>query len=99
MTPPDARPELHFDGDPVPFTPGQSVGAALMAHGIASWRTTRFDERPRGLFCGIGVCFDCLVTVDGQRSQRACVTPAQPGQDVRSADPHAPLPLPEVRDE
>lgn len=80
-----------FDGAPVPFRPGQSVGAALAASGITAWRTTRGAAEPRGLFCGIGVCYDCLLTVDGLRSQRACVTPAGTGQDVRSDDPGAPL--------
>jgi predicted molibdopterin-dependent oxidoreductase YjgC len=84
---------LEFDGTPVPFTPGQTVGAALAEAGIVSWRTTRRDRAPRGLFCGIGVCFDCLVTVDGARSQRACLVEACEGQDVRSSDPDEPLPL------
>lgn len=83
-----------FDGSAVPFRPGQTVGGALAASGVVSWRTTRGRGEPRGLFCGIGVCYDCLLSVDGQRSQRACVTPARPGQDVRSDDPRAPLPLP-----
>ncbi|MDQ1122509.1 (2Fe-2S)-binding protein [Microbacterium trichothecenolyticum] len=80
-----------FDGESVPFVAGQSVGAALMAHGITSWRTTRVQQRPRGLFCGIGVCFDCLLTVDDRRSQRACLVPAVAGARVLSADPDAPL--------
>lgn len=84
---------LDFDGTPVSFTPGQTVGAALADAGIVSWRTTRRDRAPRGLFCGIGVCFDCLVTVDGARSQRACLVEACEGQDVRSSDPDEPLPL------
>lgn len=87
------RTSLQFDGTPVPFIPGQTVGAALADAGIVSWRTTRRDRAPRGLFCGIGVCFDCLVTVDGARSQRACLVEACEGQDVRSADPDEPLPL------
>ena len=84
---------LDFDGTPVPFTPGQTIGGALAGAGIVSWRTTRRDHAPRGLFCGIGVCFDCLVTVDGMRSQRACLVEACAGQHVRSADPDEPLPL------
>lgn len=91
-------PRLTFDGETVPFREGQTVGAALMAQGILSWRTTRVEQAPRGLFCGIGVCFDCLVTVDGQRSQRACLTPARSGQDVRSDDPSTPLPLPRTEE-
>jgi predicted molibdopterin-dependent oxidoreductase YjgC len=73
-----------FDGSPVPFTPGQTVGAALWAHGIRSWRTTRFGGRPRGLFCGIGVCFDCLVEIEGRPDRPACLEPAADGVVVRS---------------
>ncbi|WP_105565654.1 (2Fe-2S)-binding protein [Microbacterium halophytorum] len=86
------RGALAFDGERVPFRAGQSIGAALMAHGISSWRTTRREAAPRGLFCGIGVCFDCLVTVDGERDQRACLVPAREDQDVRTGDPAEPLP-------
>ena len=87
---------LTFDGAPVPFVPGQTIGAALSASGIVSWRTTRRDRSPRGLFCGIGVCFDCLVTIDGARTQRACLAAACDGQVVSSSDPDEPLPLPEA---
>jgi predicted molibdopterin-dependent oxidoreductase YjgC len=75
---------FEFDGSPVPFAPGQTIGAALWAHGVRSWRTTRFAGRPRGLFCGIGVCFDCLVEVDGRADRRACLEPAVDGLAVRS---------------
>jgi hypothetical protein len=85
------RNELLFDGESVPFHDGQTIGAALMAQGIVSWRSTRREGAPRGLFCGIGVCFDCLVTVDDRRSERACITSARAGQVVCSDDPTAPL--------
>jgi len=75
---------VSFDGRPVPATPGESVGAALTNAGIRSWRTTRRGGRPRGLFCGIGVCYDCLLTVDGQPNQRACLTPVAPGMTLES---------------
>jgi predicted molibdopterin-dependent oxidoreductase YjgC len=75
---------FEFDGSPVPFTEGQTVGAALWACGIRSWRTTRFGGRPRGLFCGIGVCFDCLVEIDGRADRRACLEPAADGLVVRT---------------
>lgn len=71
-----------FDGRSVPFEPGATIGAALTAAGIRSWRTTRHAGRPRGLFCGIGVCYDCLVTVNGQPSLRACMLPAADGDVV-----------------
>lgn len=71
-----------FDGEPVAARDGQTVGAALLAAGVRSWRTTRFEGRPRGLFCGIGVCFDCLVTVNGEPGVRACLAPAREGDVV-----------------
>ncbi|GII87588.1 proline dehydrogenase [Sphaerisporangium siamense] len=81
-----ARPEPAFeitvDGRPLSAVPGQTIGAVLHAAGVVSWRTTRIGGRPRGLFCGIGVCFDCLVTVNGTPSLRACQTEALPGDRV-----------------
>jgi len=84
MTGPVAAQHFSFDDRQVPFAAGQSVGAALWAAGVRSWRTTRVEGRPRGLFCGIGVCFDCLVVVDGRADERACVVPAADGLDVRT---------------
>jgi predicted molibdopterin-dependent oxidoreductase YjgC len=75
-----------FDGAPVAFRPGQSIGAALIAAGVRSWRSTRHTGRPRGVFCGIGVCFDCLVTVDGTPNRRACRIPAQDGMQVTTQE-------------
>jgi predicted molibdopterin-dependent oxidoreductase YjgC len=71
-----------FDGRPIAAEPGQSVAAALWAAGIRSWRRTRYGDEPRGLFCGIGVCFDCLVTVNGVTGQRACLVEAHDGDVV-----------------
>ncbi|MEV1333376.1 (2Fe-2S)-binding protein [Micromonospora costi] len=70
---------MTFRGVPVPAEPGQSVAAALIAAGIPAWRTTRRGGRPRGVFCGIGICFDCLITVDGVPDQRACLVAAADG--------------------
>jgi hypothetical protein len=78
--------EITFDGRPVTVRPGQTVGAALHASGVRSWRTTRENGRPRGLFCGIGVCFDCLVTVNGDPSLRACLVEARPGDVVTTQE-------------
>jgi predicted molibdopterin-dependent oxidoreductase YjgC len=73
---------IKFDRREVPVQPGQTVGAALWAAGARSWRTTRDRGAPRGLFCGIGICFDCLVTIDGVPNQRACLVPARAGMVV-----------------
>ncbi|MFI1096072.1 (2Fe-2S)-binding protein [Streptomyces sp. NPDC020917] len=76
---------MTFRGTEIPAEPGQSVGAALVAAGIPDWRTTRKQGRPRGLFCGIGVCYDCLITVDGARAERACLIPAADGMRLGDA--------------
>jgi hypothetical protein len=78
--------QFEFDGRAVAFTEGQTVGAALIAAGVRSWRTTRREGRPRGVFCGIGVCFDCLVVIDDVPGQRACLAPAAAGAIVRSQE-------------
>ncbi len=73
---------ITFDGRGIPVAPGQTVAAALWAAGIRSWRTTREAGAPRGLFCGIGVCFDCLISIDGVPNQRACQVLARAGMVV-----------------
>jgi len=71
-----------FDGKDIAAESGQSVGAALIAAGYRSWRTTRHAGAPRGIFCGIGICFDCLVVVNGRPNQRACLTEVCDGDQV-----------------
>ncbi|MCX5527669.1 (2Fe-2S)-binding protein [Streptomyces bobili] len=77
---------VRFDGREIEALPGQTVAAALWTVGVVAWRTTREEGRARGVFCGIGVCFDCLVTVDGRPGLRACLTPATPGADIRTQE-------------
>jgi predicted molibdopterin-dependent oxidoreductase YjgC len=61
---------------------GEPILAALLAAGIYIARNTEKYNQPRGLYCGIGVCTDCLVTVDGRTNVRSCVTPVRPGMVV-----------------
>jgi predicted molibdopterin-dependent oxidoreductase YjgC len=77
---------FELDGRPVDVVPGGSVAAALIAAGVSSWRTTRVAGRPRGLFCGIGACHDCLLTIDGVPNLRACLVPAAAGMRASSQD-------------
>jgi predicted molibdopterin-dependent oxidoreductase YjgC len=97
MPSPDSVLQLRFDGREVTAHAGQTVGAALLDAGIRYWRTTRNHGRPRGLICGIGVCYDCLVTVDGLANQRACLVRAADGMQL-SSEP-APLPTPAASDD
>ncbi len=75
----------------VPLREGQSIAAALTASGIRTLRSTRREGPGRGVFCGMGVCQDCLVVVEGEPNQRACMTKAKPGLDVAQQEfPGAP---------
>lgn len=74
---------VRVDGRDVPAVRGQTVAGLLLEHGRASWRTTRGQGRPRGIFCGIGVCYDCLVVVNGTPDVRACQRVLADGDDIR----------------
>jgi predicted molibdopterin-dependent oxidoreductase YjgC len=69
------------DGEPVRAFAGESVASVLLALGRRTFRHTE-QGMPRGLFCGMGVCFDCLVTVDGVDNVRACMTPVVEGMVI-----------------
>jgi predicted molibdopterin-dependent oxidoreductase YjgC len=73
---------IEVDGRPVEAFAGETVAVVLLAMGRRSFRHTDKGHAPRGLFCGMGVCFDCLVTVDGVPNVRACMTPVRAGMVV-----------------
>ena len=75
--------DVVVDGERVDVLPGQTVAALLIGMGRSSWRDTRRHGRPRGVFCGIGVCFDCLVVVNGVPDVRACQRVLAPGDEIR----------------
>ncbi|MEY3935467.1 MAG: (2Fe-2S)-binding protein [Actinobacteria bacterium] len=76
--------EFTFDGEKIDAITGQSVAAALLSADQRILRKTRFNNNERGVFCGIGVCFDCLVVIDGITNQRACLIEAKPGMKVQT---------------
>lgn len=78
--------EFTFDGTTTTAQPGQTVAAALIADGHRTWRRTRNGGDRRGVFCGIGVCFDCLITINGQPNQRACLIEAHPGDVIATQE-------------
>ncbi|MBT2380754.1 sarcosine oxidase [Streptomyces sp. CB00316] len=88
--PAEARPPVRFafDGRTLAARRGQSIAGALWDHGVLAWRTTRGGGRPRGAFCGMGVCFDCLVTVNGTPGRRACLVRVSEGDVVTSQEGH-----------
>ena len=76
--------EIVVDGQPVRAFEGETVAAALLAGGRRALRTTARRHEPRGVYCGIGVCFDCVMTVDGIPNVRTCQTPVRAGMRVES---------------
>jgi predicted molibdopterin-dependent oxidoreductase YjgC len=73
---------IEVDGEDVQAHEGESVAAALLAAGRRFTRWTARAGEPRGYFCGMGVCHDCLVTIDGAPNLRACMTPVREGQRI-----------------
>jgi predicted molibdopterin-dependent oxidoreductase YjgC len=71
-----------FNGQPLTAYEGESVAAALMASGQIVFRRTQQGHSPRGLFCGMGICYDCLVVIDGQPGRRACMTEVSDGMRI-----------------
>jgi predicted molibdopterin-dependent oxidoreductase YjgC len=74
--------EITVDGAAITAHEGESIAAALLASGRRATRWTERAGAPRGYFCGMGVCQDCLVTVDGAPNVRACTTPVRDGQRI-----------------
>ncbi len=73
---------FYFNGQPVEGYTNESIGAALHAAGIRELRHSSFLDRPRGLFCAVGNCSSCFMTVDGQPNVKACVTKVRDGMRV-----------------
>ncbi|MEU1629411.1 (2Fe-2S)-binding protein [Streptomyces sp. NPDC020096] len=79
---------ITVDGEPVDGVAGQSLAGVLLAAGRLAWRRGP-SGAPRGVFCGIGACFDCLLTVNGVRDVRACRRRAADGDVVETQNRHA----------
>ena len=78
-----ARVVFDFEGEAVSAFAGETVAAALLAHGATTFRQTPVSGRPRAPYCMIGVCFDCLVEIDGIANRQACRARARDGMRVR----------------
>jgi predicted molibdopterin-dependent oxidoreductase YjgC len=77
---------LLYNGRPLAAHLGESVAAALVAAGEETFRLTARRREPRGLFCGMGVCYDCLATIDGRPGVRTCMTLVRDGMRVTLQD-------------
>jgi len=76
--------QFTFNGNKIEAYEGETIAAALHAAGIWHYNESDVLKRPRGLFCAIGHCSSCLMTVDGVPNTRICVTDAVEGMVVKS---------------
>ena len=75
---------ITFDGRPLRVPAGASVAAALLAAGVERFRTTPVSNAPRAPYCMMGVCFECLVEIDGAQSRQSCLVTVEHGMVIRS---------------
>jgi sarcosine oxidase subunit alpha len=75
---------LTVDGRSIEAREGDTVAAALLSAGILEFRTTPVTGAPRGPFCLMGVCFECLVAIDGAGSRQACMTLVSDGMAIET---------------
>lgn len=76
---------IAIDGTRRRVSLGTSVAAAILAAGVSKFRRSVTGE-PRGPLCGMGVCFECRVTIDGNAHARSCMVLCSDGMDVRTDD-------------
>ena len=73
-----------YDGNELTGYEGEPIAAALKAAGVMTHRYTKKDHKPRGIFCAIGRCTDCVMIVNGKPNVRPCVTPLEEGMKVQT---------------
>ena len=73
-----------FDGRELEGCEGEPIAMALRANGVLQHRFTTKLHKPRGVFCAIGRCTDCVMIVDGQPNVRTCMTPLAEGMQVQT---------------
>ncbi len=75
-----------MDGTELTGMEGEPIASALMANGVFQFRHTEKAGEPRGVFCGIGQCCECMVIVDGKPNVRSCITPLKEGMRVQTQE-------------
>ncbi|ALA16919.1 MULTISPECIES: (2Fe-2S)-binding protein [unclassified Chelatococcus] len=74
--------EIFVGGQSVTAREGDTVAAALLASGLDVRRSTAVSGAPRLPYCMMGVCFDCLVTIDGMGNRQGCLVPVREGMRI-----------------
>lgn len=74
--------QMTFDGNSIDVPAGVSVAAALLISGARQFRSTPVSAAPRAPYCMMGVCFECLVQIDGRPGRQSCLTAVRDGMVV-----------------
>lgn len=75
-----------YNGQELEGYEGEPIAAALLAAGIRIHRYTAKMHQPRGIYCAIGRCTDCVMVVNGEPNVRTCITPLEEGMKVETQD-------------
>lgn len=80
----DERLSFTFDGRRLTGRAGDTIAASLLANGITVCRETPISGAPRAPYCMMGVCFDCLVVIDGVGNRQGCLVPLREGMHIET---------------
>ena len=75
-----------FEGSSLQVESGQTVASALLSEGHLFFRNSVISGQPRAPYCMMGVCYECMLEIDGQSSQQACLIPVREGMKIRLQD-------------
>ena len=78
------RIHIFVDGERIEAIEGEPIATALIAAGKKVFHRTEKRDNPRGYFCAVGVCTDCVMIVNGQPNVRTCVTAVEDGMRVET---------------
>ena len=81
----DEKFEIEVDGKTILASSGQTIAEALLANGVRTLRMTK-KQSSRGVYCGMGICYECRMIVNGMPNVRTCMTPATPDCKVITQD-------------
>jgi D-hydroxyproline dehydrogenase subunit gamma len=82
---PEDAPSVRFtlNGSPATATAGSSIAAALLANGVSHFRRSA-NGSPRAPLCGMGICYECRVKVNGELNVKSCLAPVEEGIEVQT---------------
>ncbi len=88
LTPDDSVPQVtvELDGSPISVPSGCSVAAALLSAGLVRFRSTPVSGAPRAPYCMMGVCFECLMEIDGEPNRQTCLVEVRDGMKIRTQE-------------